>query len=159
MSLPQEQITDAHLLQNDGLVYLYTITPAGGGTVAVKANNTVMWQGTTYTGTAVQLSTLNQSSDGELSRPTLTFANPLGVYSALVGQGTLDNAVVTQQTVLLQHILSNSNICVQRRWKVRRPTEVSHLRIVLELRDYLDGQQFLLPGRMYTPPEFPSVTL
>lgn len=159
MSLPAEQIVDAHKLTNDGVVFLYKIQPVTGGVVYVKADDQVTWQGNTYEGTAIQLSETSRNSDGELSRPTLTIANPLAVYSALVAAGTLDNAVITEKRVLRAHILSNSNIFSVRTWRVRRCPELNKIRVVLELRDSLDGQQFLLPGRMFIPPEFPSVSL
>jgi phage-related protein len=128
--------------------------------VYFKSDNSVTWQGNYYTGTAVQISERSRDSDGKLSRPTLTIANPLAVYSPMVSQGYLDNATITERKVLYAHLLANSNIYTQRTWKVRRPTSCTHLQISLELRDSLDSQKFLLPARTYNPDDgFPSVSL
>lgn len=158
-NLPASQLLDAQQLTGDGLVFLYTIAPVTGGVIYVKADDTVIWQGHTYEGNAIQLSGITKNADGELSRPTLTISNPLGVYSALVAAKTLDNAVVTQKQVLRADLLANNNVFAQQTWKVRKVQQLNNILVALELRDSLDGQRFLLPARMYTPPDFPAVSL
>lgn len=161
LTVPASHEVDAHLLQADGFVFLYELTTLSDVTAYFKADNDVTWQGNYYSGTAVQISERSRDSDGKLSRPSLTIANPLAVYSPMVSNGDLDNATVIEKKVLYSHILANSNIYVQRTWRVRRPTSnIPRVSITLELRDSLDSQRFLLPARMYTPDAgFPSVSL
>lgn len=157
-TLPQEQIDDAHKLIQDGTVFLYEIVTTAGH-LYFKADNSVTWQGNLYTGTAIKLDDVVQSVDGEKARPTLTLANPMGVFSALQTTGAFDNAVVYERRVLRTHLENDDNIFRQRQWKVRMVTAMNRLSISLQLRDTLDGPRFLLPGRQYTPPDFPSVSV
>lgn len=158
MSLPQEHIDDAHKLQGDGKVYLYEIQTTEG-TLFLKANDTVTWQGTLWAGTAIQLDAVSQNSDGQKSRPTLTMANPGGVYSAMAHRLAFDNCKVIERAVLRTHIDSDVNIFQQRQWAGRLITGLNRISLTMQLRESLDGPRFLLPARMYTPPNFPSVTV
>lgn len=158
MTIPAEQLEDAHKLEGDGIVYLYEMTPRAGGIVYFKANNSVTWQGHSYTGTAVQIDGRSKTSDGTLTRPKLTLANPNAIYSSLVAAGSLDNATLVEKKVLYAHITGDNNIYSQCTWRVRRITSLNKFSVVLELRDTLDGQRFLLPARMYIPPYFPAVS-
>lgn len=159
MALPQEQIDDAHKLQGDGIVYLYKIVPVSGSVIRLKADDGLNWNGAVWEGTAIQLDSSGQSTDGTLSRPKLTVANPLAAYSTLIAQGLLDNAMVVEYQVLRSHIDSDTIIYTQRTWIIRRPLQLNRTMVQFELRNLLDGQPFILPARAYIPPEFPSVSL
>lgn len=158
MSLPTEQIIDAHKMEADGLVHLYEIQTSQG-TLYYKADNTVVWDGNTYSGIAIQIDGRSQNTDGQWSRPSLTIANPLGLHSAMAAQGAFDNAIVVEKRVMYEHILSNSAIFLQRKWKCRLVSSVNRISITLQLREYMDGPRFILPARQFVPPDFPSVTV
>lgn len=159
MTIPTSHEVDAHLLTADGKVDLYKITLTNGSVIYIKSNNDVTWQGNTYTGTVVQLTENNQSSDGQLARPKLMFANPLAAYSPLVAQGTLNNATVVRYRVLLADLLANNNIYQQNTWRLRRITALDRNQVTCELRDTIDGQYFTIPYRKFSYPDFPTVTL
>ena len=157
--LPQAQIVDAHLLEADGIVFLYELTPSTGGTIYLKADDSVTWQGHSYTGTAIQIEERKRDTDGSLSRPKVTLANPLAAFSPLVAAGSLDNALLVEKRVLRAHIDANVNTFQARRWRIRRVLSLNRINMSFELRDTLDGPKFLMPGRQFMPPDFPTVRL
>lgn len=157
--LPQAQVVDAHLLHADGIVYLYELSPATGGTIYLKADDSVVWQGHDYTGTAVQIDERQRNTDGTLSRPKLTLANPLAVFSPLVANGALDNALLVEKRVLRAHIDADVGTFQSRSWRIRRVIALNRVNMSFELRDSLDGPKFLLPARQFMPPDFPTVRL
>lgn len=160
MTLPESHIEDSFKLEADGKVDLFQIHLAGSNSkVYLKLDNTVTWQGKTYEGTGVKLEGVAKYSDDEVSRPKLTLFNPNGVYSYLVDQGLLDNALIVRYRLLKEHLDANQNIFMRQQWRVSRISSMKSFYIVLELRDLMDGQSFLTPGRMFLPPEFSKVSL
>jgi lambda family phage minor tail protein L len=151
---------DSVKLEADGIIDLYRIDlTSGGGTLFLKANDTVTWQGHTWEGIAIQLSGYANSSDEEMSRPQLTVANPEGVLSQYVLNGHMEKALVKRIRVLRQNLLANLNIFDQQSWYVIRVSSVNRVMIAFELRNPIDGPNFLCPARMFLPPEFPAVSL
>lgn len=160
VAAPLEHIEDSKNLDMEPYVDLFQIVLADRSSkVYMKANNTVTWQGDIYEGTGIKIEGVANYSDEEVSRPRLTLYNPDGVYSYLVDQGLLDNAAVIRTRVLKQHIDSDQPIYQRQQWRVSRVASVRKNMLSLELRDLLDGQYFLTPGRMFIPPEFPQVSL
>jgi len=159
MSYPTTHLEDAQKLTADGIVELFEITLGDGSVLRLKLNDDVTWQGNSYEGIHIKISGTSRSSDDEKIRPKLTIANPDGVFSFYVGQGHLDAATIVRYRVLRTHIDTDQNIFRKETWKVRRPVVVNKTVIVLELRNQLDGQFFLVPYRMYIPPEFKQVSL
>jgi phage-related protein len=157
---PESHIEDSKKLDADAYIELFEITLSDKtSTIYLKANNDVTWQGNTYEGTGVKLDGVASYSDDETSRPKLTVYNPEGIYSSLINNGLLDNAKITRIRVLKQHIDSDSPISRRQQWRVSRVANLRKNMIGLELRDMMDGQFFMSPGRMYIPPEFPQVSL
>lgn len=159
MTLPESRVADAHKMEADGIVYLYTIMPKAGGIIRVKNDNTVTWQGETWEGMACQLDQRGQNADGTRVRPKFTFANPEGAFSALVSGGVLNNAQVIETQVLYTDLLADNPACVTHTWILRRIVQLGRDGIQVELRDVTDGQAFNLPLRQFRPPSFPTVTM
>jgi len=159
-SNPEEHIVDSKKLDADAYVDLFQITLNDKSTsVYLKDNNDVTWQGNLYEGTGIKIEGVATYSDDQTSRPTLSLYNPAGVYSSLVDKGLLDNATIVRTRVLKQHIDNDQPISRSQQWRVSRVASLRSNFISLELRDMLDGQFFLTPGRMFIPPEFPQVSL
>ena len=158
-SYPASHVEDSLKLIADGIVDLFQIQLVEGGTVYIKNNNTVTYLGNTYEGIAVKLSGVGNSSGDDKARPSLDVANPEGVFSALVGQGKLEGAVVVRIRVLYTHLINNTNINMQQSWTVNKVSSLNRSSISLELRNTLDGSYFKLPARVFAPPEFPMVSL
>lgn len=159
LSLAPTHEEDAQSLTGDGYVDLFEITLTNNSKLFLKADNDVTWQGQDYEGTAIQITGVGHSSSEENKRPSLAMANPDGVFSAFIASGTIDNAVVKRIRVLREDLLVDSNVFRQQSWKIRRVVTLNKEQITVELRDQLDGQFFLVPGRMFLPPEFPQVSL
>lgn len=160
LSVPTDHLRDSKKLEADAYVDLFQIHLSDGATkIFLKMNNTVTWGGDTYEGVGIQIEGVGNYSDEQVSRPKLTILNPDGIYSSLVNDGLLDNAKIYRYRVLKEHLDLNKPIYRKQRWRVSRVVSLKTPYIVLELRDMLDGQMFLTPGRMYIPPEFKSVSL
>lgn len=159
-SAPIEHIEDSKKLEAEGYVDLYQIILSDKATIIyIKDNNDVTWQGNLYEGTGVKLSGVASYSDDQTSRPQLSLFNPEGVYSSLIDEGLLDNATVIRTRVLQTHINSDEPISRSQQWRVSRIASLTKNTIALEMRDMMDGQFFLTPGRMFIPPDFPQVSL
>lgn len=159
MSTPENHLVDAEKLEADAYVQLFEIELTDGTKLHLKVDNTVTWQGQQWEGTAIQLRGVGTSADDVKNRPTMSIMNPDGLFSMFVAQGKLTNAKVTRYRVLRSDLEQDKNIYRKQSWRVRRIGSLNRISIQLELRDQLDGQFFLCPGRMFYPPEFPTVTL
>lgn len=158
--IPADHMEDALKLEADGYVDLFQIIlPDGMSKIFLKQNQTIDWQGDTYEGTGIKIEGVGNYADDTVSRPKVTIFNPNGVYSYLVDQGLLDSASIARYRVLKEHIIADLPIYRRQQWKVTRISSVKSTFISLELRDMLDGQNFLTPGRMFIPPDFPTVSL
>lgn len=158
--VPAEHVEDAQKLEADGYVDLFQIILSDKSSkIYLKINKDVDWQGNTYEGTGIQIDGVGTYSDDTTSRPKLTLFNPDGVFSSLLDQGLLDNATIVRYRVLKAHVDADLPIYRRQQWKVSRVASVKTPFIQLELRDMLDGQNFQVPGRMFIPPDFPTVSL
>lgn len=157
---PIQHIADSKKLDADGYVELFEIILANGNSrLLLKQNKNVTWQGRTYEGSGIQIEGVGRYADDQVSRPRLTLFNPNGVFSYLVDQGFLENATIKRTRVLKEHIEADVPVYRVEQWKVSRVASVKRGFIGLELRGMMDGQNFLTPGRMFIPPDFPTVSL
>jgi len=158
--VPIEHIQDSKELEADAYVDLFEIILSDKVTkIYLKKDKDVDWQGHTYEGTGIKIEGVGTYADDEVARPKLTLFNPEGVFSSIVNQGLLDNATVVRIRVLKQHIIDDVPVYRRSQWRVSRVGSMVKPTIGLELRDMLDGQNFQTPGRMFIPPDFPTVSL
>jgi lambda family phage minor tail protein L len=146
-------------LEADGIVDLFKIELRTGGVLRLKNNDDATWQGFTWEGVAINLSGVHSSSDGEMSRPTLVLANPQGVLSQYIINGYLEKSVVKRIRVLRQNLDGNVNLFDQQSWFISRVASINRANVRFELRNPIDGPNFLCPYRMFLPPDFPAVSL
>jgi phage-related protein len=158
---PVSHKQEAQKLTADAEIDLFTVTLKNLDVVfRFKNDNDVTWLGKKFEGMASRMTGDTQSADGEESRPTLQIMNPLGIFNAAAVKGQLDQAVVRRQRVLQKHVTNNTNIFTQRMWRISRVRElISGQSITFELRNMTEGANFQIPVRMFTPPEFPMVSL
>lgn len=158
--VPAEHMEDALKLEADAKVDLFEIIlPDGMNKVFLKQGKTVTWQGNTYEGTGIKIEGVAKYADDTLARPKVTIFNPNGVYNYLVDQGVLDSSLLARYRILKEHLTDDLPIYERQQWKVSRIASVRTPFISLELRDMMDGQNFQSPGRMFIPPDFPTVSL
>lgn len=158
--VPSTHVEDSKKLEADACVDLFEIALAeNAGTLYLKMNKTVEWQGNIYEGTGIQIEGVASFADDEVSRPKLSIWNPEGIFSSLVDKGTLEGAVVSRIRVLKTDLDNNLPVFRREKWKLTRVVSLKNPSIVCELRDMMDGQNFLTPGRMFIPPEFKTVSL
>lgn len=154
---------EALKLEADGYIELFQIilSPPAHAVVNLylSSKNTVNWQGTSWESYGVTLSDYRRDSSGELSRPKFSLFNPNGEFTRYGHQGWIDGAVIKRYRVLKEHLDANANSFLLNTWRVGRILQLSNPAIILELRSVLDGQSFVLPGRAFVPPKFPSVSI
>ena len=162
MTLPQEHIDDAHKLDADGKVELFSLSPSAGSTVHFKDDNDVTFQSIFYKGLPVQLSGEKASSDGGWQHPKMIIGQPdidISAFKALLFDGYVDNAVVVRTTVLRTHLEADTNVKYERVYRVKRVEEYGRTKITLQLATLSDSLGFMMPHRLYIPPAFPSVRI
>lgn len=159
LEIPDTHFADAFKLEAaSGYVDLFKLVLNDGvTTLHLKLNNDGTWQGNDYEGTGIKLDGVSKYADDQTSRPSLIIFNPNGIFSYLVNQGVLEGATVTRYRVIRSDFEGDINVFRSQRWVVRRVASLKVGMLTLELRDLMDGQQFLVPGRMFMPPDFPSV--
>lgn len=119
----------------------------------------ITWQGHTWETWTMGISDFTQNTNGTASRPTLSVANPQGLFSRYSHRGTLDNGIVNRYRVLRPDIDANVNSFQRNMWRISKIISMDDVLCTAELRSVLDGQTFFLPPRVYRPPEFPAVSL
>ncbi|BCJ91775.1 hypothetical protein IZ6_25100 [Terrihabitans soli] len=161
MTTPPSHIDEAYKLDAGALVDLFELRLRDQTTIVrFKNNDTVTWQGVEWEGAACRLTGDKRSANEEESRPRLVLVNPAGVFNKPAREGKLERATVVRKRVLRSNLDADVNLFEQRMWYVARvPEWITNQTITLELRSMIDGPNFQLPVRMYTPPEFPTVTL
>lgn len=169
---------EAHELEGDGIVDLFTIFLTAlpksraennmvtewfdtHARVNFKAMDTVTWFGITFEGIPLKFEGAGQTEGDEKKRPSLTMANTNAVFSPLVRDGVLDNAPITRWRIRRQDLENNPETedVIRQTWRISRVTSMDKHQIDVELRDQLDGPLFRIPNRMFTPPEFPMVSV
>lgn len=173
--VPETQLEDAQKLIADGIVQLYEITLADNSKIYLKQDNSITWNGHTWTGIPILFEGYSTAQGDSYSRPTLSIANPDNVneldgsvrstLSSLVlpidgyPYGLLNRAKVTRYIVLYEDLRADRAIYQKKEWIIWFIKTINKNVIQVELRNYMDGVNFDVPARMYIPPEFPFVTL
>lgn len=158
--VPTAHMEDAQKLDADAYIELFQIVLSDGiNKLYLKMDHDVTWQGNDYEGTGIKLDGVASHASEEVSRPNLTLFNPEGVYSSLIDDGLLDGARVIRYRVLKDDVENDRPIYRVQQWKISRISGVKRGVITTELRDLVDGQTFMVPYRMFIPPEFPTVSI
>lgn len=158
--VPAAQMEDATQLEADAYIHLFEITLVDNSAkLYLKMDNDVTWQGNFFQGTGIKVTGVAQYADDEVARPGLMLYNPERVFSSLVEQGLLEGASVIRYRILKQHLDADLPVYRRQKWKISRVASLRGDIITCEMRDMLDGQAFVVPGRMFIPPEFPTVSL
>lgn len=157
-------IPESHRIENeklvaDGYVDLFQVVLKNNTNLYLKNNNTVNWQGKSWQGIPLSFEGYSSSSTEELSRPSLSIANPNGTFSTYIRDGLLNRAVLYRYRVLYKDILEDNNVYQKQTWIVWSTPSLTNKYIQFELRTTLDGPNFVVPARQYLPPEFPCVKL
>lgn len=161
MTAPLSHIVEATKLTADAEVYLYRLDlrPSGSQSVYLKSDETVFWQGQIWEGLAIAMSGVGRYADEKFSRPRLVLQNPDGIFSKLISQGALDGADVVRFKVLKGDLDRDRGVYQMQSWWIARVVSLSRVSVQCELREQLDGPNFILPAHTYSPPEFPTVTI
>ena len=159
--VPNDHIVDSQKLTGaDGFVELLVLElAASGGTFRIKDNGEETWLGDVYEYYPFGISGINYSVDDAESRPMLKLANPDHLFTSSLEHGHLDRALVTRYRVLRANFDANRDIKEQRRWYIRRIVEAASTHIILEMSNLIDGPNYIVPARMFIPPEFAVVSL
>lgn len=158
--LPTEQIEDANKISADGRVFLYEMEMAGtAALIRVRNGPQVTWNSMTFEELGVTVTGKGQSAGEEVFRPKMQVANPEGIFSSYIASGELERSLVREWTVLRTHLDANQPIYSMRLWTVGKILNLNKNLLVMELREIGDGPNFILPGRIFMPPDFSQVSL
>ena len=127
--------------------------------IAFTNHPTITWQGITYENFPHQFSGYNIQSTGEQSRPKLQVANPNGLFSSLIVNGTLRQAQVLRYLVLRSDLLADENRYLRNKWLLAKTVNLTKDSVSFELRSVLDGVRYTLPARQYISPDFPVTSM
>jgi phage-related protein len=159
-SIKEEHIADATQLTAETVVDLFEIhLLEGQGVIYCWNGFNRTWQGNLYEGIGCQLSKENMTTDDQQNRPEWAVHNPDGVFTPFVLDGYLEGATFIRKRVLGPNFMQDLNIFDQRVWEIIRVANIADQMIQIELRDPSDGPNYLLPARMFIPPDFPAVNL
>lgn len=163
MAIPVEHIEENQkLVDGAGYADLFKIAMRSGVSVFLKSDDDLTWNGDAYEGTAIKLSGVSQHADEKNSRPSLQILNPGNIFNPLIRDGELDRATVTRYRIRRSAgtVIDTTPATAQvHSWTVMRVASLENPFITLELRDHLDGHNFIVPARQFIPPEFPLVSL
>lgn len=160
MTSPIEHRHEALKLEDaDGFVNLFTARLKGGAIYRFWNGPTRTYRGDVYSGLACKITGEKRTTDGEVSRPLLSIANPENAFSGFAAVGFFDMAEVVRHRLLQEHFEANVNIWEQKVWIATRVASIKNQILTLELRSPLDLPNFMVPARTYNPPEFPAVSL
>lgn len=156
-------LEESYKLDAEGYAHLYSIRmyPPNESDILMTINpqRDVTWQGYTWDSWPVNLSDYKRESSGEASRPKFSLGNLNGLFSRYVHEGWMDTAEVCRYRVLGPHLEGNINSFLKNTWRVGKVVSLSKSLVVVELREILDWQLFIMPGRAYYPPEYPTVSV
>lgn len=158
---PSQHVAEAQKLTADALIDLYEVTLSDGTTILrFRDGPRVVWQTKTYEMMACKLTGLQQSADGSKARPILTVMNPEGIWNSFVHAGLCEGAAVTRRQVLRQYLENDIGISDPAFWYIARVKElIKNQGVTFELRSLTDGPDVKIPARVYSPPDFPFVTI
>lgn len=157
--LPVTHAAENQKLNADAYVDLWEIALQPSGIVCVKNDGAVTWQGKVYEWLPVKTEGVERNADEQRSRPTFSVANPDRRFGPYIANGQLDKAIVTRKRVLLADLAANRAIYQSRSWIVARIAKLVGPMLSVELRELSDGPNFVIPGRVFSPPDFPVVSL
>lgn len=156
-TIPSSHIVDAQKLEADGIVELFRLAIYGGQFIRFKRDKTGTWQGNSYSGVALQMTGSGSYADQQVARPKLAVQNPDSIFSPSINQGLLERAILTRYRILKADYDANINIYVSQVWYVGRVTALTKHFFSVELRALGDNANFTIPGKTFSPPDFPSV--
>lgn len=159
MSIPLTHVVEGLKLTSEAFVDLIEITTIDAGIVRFKNNGSGQWNSYTWEHLPYTLTGVEAHANEQEGRPTLTVVNPDNIFSSFVAQGDLDKATVKRYRLLKTDFLNNISVYQQKSWFVSRITNMNRDSITMELRELIDGPNFLLPARRFIPPEFPMVSI
>lgn len=158
MTAPLEHIEESFKKELDAIVELFEITLKKSGAILRFRNGpTITWQDHEYSFWPCTLDKDGDAADDTKVRPNLAIFNPDGALSALADAGEFDLATVVRKEVLQDHLLADVNIYQPRVWFVAKVVDDTRIVVTLELHTSTDIPNFQVPGRFFSPPDFPVV--
>lgn len=152
--LPANIQTDAFELDGKAETILFQILFPDNSQVFLSPKGEHVWQGDLYEEIPCHMTQVRRQADGEMGRPKFSVANPGGIFTAAVHSGALENALITRIRILTEDLVADLDAALKETFRVSRIVTVTKEMIVTECRTALDGHQFKLPFRTFSPPEF-----
>lgn len=159
-TLPTKHIIDAQKLDEaESYIELFFIQLREGQQFYLKNDNSGTWNGLTWEGLACKLTGTGSYADSQVARPKFQCQNPDALFSPFIAERALDGAFLTRYRVLLSDFVANNLIYVSQIWYVGRVSSLSRSAFILELRDFGDAPNQVIPALTFSPPKFASVSV
>lgn len=159
--IPSSIVDTSHDLSVEAIVTLFHIELTDNTIFLLSPTKAVTWLGDTYEEVPCKMTGAGKRSDDEVVRPKFSFANPGGIFTSSLYSGAMNNALITRIRILSSDLENDLDFAIREQYRVSRIMNISSASqmATVELRHGLDGHNFFLPARTYTPPEFPHVRL
>lgn len=159
LQVPEEHREENLKLSADAYVDLFHIQLRDGSNLYLKTGDPVRWNGNDWEAIPLSFSGYEIKSDGQMSRPTLQVANPSGVWSRFVIDGSLEKSILYRYRVLRRDLDADRPVYQLMMWNIWNCTSITKDYMSFECRNPMDGNNFYVPARQYMPPEFPVVDI
>ena len=147
-------LTELDTLNDDGLIYLFSISKVGATTFYICAHTNVSFAGVVYNPIPIQVTGFEVSTEGSLPRPTLSVADEFGIMRLLAETyGGLENWTVTVKMTKRRYLdagetPNTSAVTPTQRYIIGRKTsDIPGQVVSYELRAAIDFNQQKLPRR------------
>lgn len=159
LEVPEEHREENLKLTADAYVDLFHIQLRDGSNLYLKTGDPVRWNDNDWEAIPLSFSGHEIKSDGQMSRPTLQVANPSGVWSRFVIDGSLEKSILYRYRVLRRDLDADRPVYQLMMWNIWNCTSITKDYMSFECRNPMDGNNFYVPARQYMPPEFPVVDI
>ena len=159
LEVPEKHREENLKLTADAYVDLFHIQLRDGSNLYLKTGDPIRWSGNDWEAIPLSFSGYEIKADGQASRPTLQVANPNGVWSRFVLDGSLEKAYLYRYRVLRRDLDADRPVYQLMMWIIWNCTSITKDYMTFECRNPTDGNNFYVPARQYMPPEFPVVDI
>lgn len=154
MQAEQHELISSKLIE---FIKIYITTDADPIVFRLCKSETLDWDGSTWPKAAYSITGIGDISGDERIRPKLVLPNPDGLYNYYIREGLLEGALVTYYKVHPDDL--NTSQAQSYPYYINRIMEINNRVINLQLSSLSDGNNYKLPARRFTQPEFNQVRI
>lgn len=155
-------IENSQSLSPDAEITLFELTTRSGTSVFFKSGPEMEYLGDLYESVPCGISSEVRSADGNPERPTLSIGGDdtdLILLKPALFSGQVDGGTLQKHVVELSDLLSNTNIKITTKYRIKQLQEYNRYRIALTLARFTPAASTTIPYVKYLRPAYPYVDL